>query len=138
MRNAYYALIHAPEEESAWGVTFPDLPGCTSAGDTFENALQQAEDALSGHIAAMAVDGEIIPQPRTFADISTDKVVQQDIAEGAVLQNVPYRQVAVRTRVNIMIDSGLLAETDSAAEIAGKTRSGFIEEVLKTRLNQAV
>ncbi len=137
MRNAYYALIHAPEGDTAWGVTFPDLPGCTSAGDSFEDALRQAEDALSGHIAALAADGDIVPAPRAYAELTDDAEVQQDLAEGAVLQSVPYQQISARTRINIMIDAGLLADTDRAAEEEGRTRSGYIENALKARLSSA-
>jgi len=137
MKKAYYALIHAPEGDTAWGVTFPDLPGCTSAGDSFEDAVEQAEEALSGHVAAMVADGDIVPPPRSYADLAADAEVQADIAEGSILQRVPFRQVGARTRVNIMIDAGLLADTDSAAEAVGKTRSGYIEDALKARLSHA-
>ena len=39
----YIAFLHPPENGSEWGVTFPDLPGCVSSGETFEAAILQAE-----------------------------------------------------------------------------------------------
>ncbi len=137
MKNAYFALIYPPEGNSAWGVTFPDLPGCGSGGDSFEDAIAQAADALAGHVAAMQADGDAVPAPRSYAALAADADVQAELADGAVLQLVHLRQVAVRTRVNIMIDAGLLAETDSAAERLGKTRSGLIESALRATLHAA-
>jgi predicted RNase H-like HicB family nuclease len=61
----FLALIHQ-EPDSCYGVSFPDLPGCASAGDTFDEALTNAVDALSGHIRLMESDGEATPTPLTI------------------------------------------------------------------------
>src|SRR3569833_1554860 len=48
----YIALVHK-DEGTSYGVSFPDVPGCISAGDTFEEAVANAVQALAGHFAAM-------------------------------------------------------------------------------------
>ena len=55
----FIALVHK-DPDSCYGVSFPDVPGCTSAGDTLDEALSNAVDALSGHIRLMEADGEEI------------------------------------------------------------------------------
>jgi predicted RNase H-like HicB family nuclease len=48
----YIALVHK-DEGTSYGVSFPDVPGCVSAGDTFEEAVANAVEALAGHLALM-------------------------------------------------------------------------------------
>ncbi|MFZ3131122.1 MAG: type II toxin-antitoxin system HicB family antitoxin [Desulfosporosinus sp.] len=44
-------------------VTFPDLPGCITEGDTLEEALRMAREALELHLYGMEEEGELIPAP---------------------------------------------------------------------------
>ncbi|SDR33207.1 Predicted nuclease of the RNAse H fold, HicB family [Rhizobiales bacterium GAS191] len=64
----YIALIHK-DPKSDFGVSFPDFPGCVSAGSTLEEAAAMAAEALAGHIGLMAEEGLEIPDP-TPLDIS--------------------------------------------------------------------
>ncbi len=58
---AYYvALIHK-EPKSDYGVSFPDFPGCVTAGSTVQDAMEMAREALAGHIEVMIEDGLPIP-----------------------------------------------------------------------------
>ena len=56
----YIAYLHK-DRDSDYGVSFPDVPGCISAGDTFEEAVANAAEALAGHFALMKSDGDPIP-----------------------------------------------------------------------------
>ena len=62
MERTYLAFIHK-DPDSSFGVTFPDFLGCTSGGDTFEEAREMAREALALHLEGMAADGEHIPLP---------------------------------------------------------------------------
>lgn len=127
--DSYFAALHPPEDDSSWGVTFPDLPGCVSGGDSFEDAVNAAREALSGHLAALRADGDPVPRPRAWAEISGDP---EALPAGALAQLVTPRRVpGERLRINITIDKGLLRVADEAAEAAGLTRSGFIERALE-------
>jgi predicted RNase H-like HicB family nuclease len=53
----YIALVHK-DEGTSYGVSFPDLPSCISAGDTFEEAVANAAEAIAAHLALMRADGE--------------------------------------------------------------------------------
>jgi predicted RNase H-like HicB family nuclease len=58
----YIALIHK-DPDSDYGVSFPDFPGCVTAGRTMEEAREMAEEALSLHIGGMLEDEQVIPVP---------------------------------------------------------------------------
>jgi predicted RNase H-like HicB family nuclease len=58
----YYPAIIEPASEG-YGVFFPDVPGCTSAGVTVQEAARNAEEALQAHLGLAAERGEAIPPP---------------------------------------------------------------------------
>ena len=59
----YPALIERAADGGGFGVVFPDLPGCVSAGATVQEAAANAAEALALHIEGMAEDGDPIPEP---------------------------------------------------------------------------
>jgi predicted RNase H-like HicB family nuclease len=64
----YIALVHK-DKGTSYGVSFPDVPGCISAGDTFEEAIDNAAVALAGHLAIMEADGDLIPRARSLEEL---------------------------------------------------------------------
>lgn len=56
-----YPIVIHHEPGTAYGVTVPDIPGCFSAGDTFDEALDNTREAISGHLSALADRGEVAP-----------------------------------------------------------------------------
>lgn len=73
--ETYLAWIH--KDESDFGISFPDFPGCISLGATIAGAARSAQEALTAHIKAMRDDGEAIPRATRVAPIG-------DLAEGLV------------------------------------------------------
>ena len=76
--NTYIALIHPPEGGSSWGITFPDVPGCVSAGDSFEEVLTGGREALSSHLALSAAEGDPVPPARSFETLRADPDLAED------------------------------------------------------------
>jgi predicted RNase H-like HicB family nuclease len=84
MRQAmktYFAIVHK-DEDSAVGVVFPDLPGCFSAGDTYDKAIANAHVALRLYAEAELSAGRRLPKPRTFEALYRDRQVREE-AKGA-------------------------------------------------------
>jgi len=54
-------------------VEFPNLPGCLTCGDTEEEALRMAKDALELHLYGLEEDGEKIPNPSKISQLGIDK-----------------------------------------------------------------
>ena len=65
----YPIAIEPGNETTAWGVVVPDLPGCFSAGDTLEEAMVQADDAISTWIEATIDAGKDIPAPSSIDEL---------------------------------------------------------------------
>ena len=54
----------------------PDLPGCTSAGRTYEETMANIREAIEGHLAVMREYGEPIPEPVSqAADVEVEMTV---------------------------------------------------------------
>src|ERR1700730_10330273 len=62
MAMDYVAIIHQ-DPDSDFGVSFPDFPGCITAGRTLDKAKALALEALTGHIGVMREAGEPVPAP---------------------------------------------------------------------------
>jgi predicted RNase H-like HicB family nuclease len=83
----YVALIDG--EAGAYGVTVPDLPGCTSDGSTTDEALRNAMEAIRLWAEDAIAEGEELPAPRSVERLRADPEVAQAVAEGAALAIVP-------------------------------------------------
>ncbi len=75
----YIAYLHK-DRKSDFGVSFPDFPGCVTAGKTLEEARRMGAGALAMHIAGMAEDGEAIPEPSTIDDVADDPDMKGAVA----------------------------------------------------------
>lgn len=71
-RYHFIAVLEYGENGSI-GVYFPDLPGCVSAADTTEKAIENAKEALSLHLFGMEEDGDEIPKPSELPHIEFGK-----------------------------------------------------------------
>lgn len=86
----YIALIHK-DTESGYGVSFPDVPGVTTVGDTIDDAMHKAAEVLAfaaedwrGH------SGQDFPAPRSIDELRRDDEFRRDAAD-AVVAAVPLR-----------------------------------------------
>ena len=71
MKN-YIALFEYVPKEKGFGVIIPDIPGFTSGGDTYEEAIKNATEGLASHIDVMKEHGEKIPLPRSLEQIKKE------------------------------------------------------------------
>jgi len=129
-----YALIH--EEDGVFGISFPDFPGCISGGATAEEALRKGALALSFHVAGMVEDGETLPVPRTLRQLQASASFRAD-AKGAVIALLPFDPPGKAVRLNISLEERLLEQVDRAAEAAGQSRSAFLSEAARAKLQGA-
>ncbi|QHL92058.1 HicB family protein (plasmid) [Sphingomonas changnyeongensis] len=120
----YPAIIERGAQ--GFGVTFPDLPGCVSAGGTVQEAALNAEDALAGHLMVMSQSGEAIPGPSMLDGLQSDVEVQE-VARILVRADRPGRAV----RLNITMDEGLVAAIDRVTS----NRSGFLADAARAALS---
>ncbi|MCQ4163006.1 type II toxin-antitoxin system HicB family antitoxin [Roseomonas sp. GC11] len=128
MAIRYYVAI-LERLRDGFSVHFPDIGGCTSAGNTVEEAAANAEQALAMHLGSMLRDGDDIPPPRPIEQIPHDPEVDEYMRL-LVRADLPGKAI----RINITMDEGLLAAVDAAAKRQGQTRSGFLAEAARVAL----
>ncbi len=118
----HYVAVMDKDPGSAYGVRFPEVPGCYSAADSFDDIVPNAIEALS----LFFEDGEPVP-PRGIEAVREQ--VAGSIAEGAVLMMIPYVRDRKRVvRVNLSLEKGFLDTLDEAARMRGMTRSAFVQK----------
>ena len=115
----YIAYLHK-DGKSDFGVSFPDFPGCVTAGKTLEEARRLAGEALALHIAGMAEDSEAIPEPSTIDDVANDPAMKGAVA---FLVTVDLERTV---RVNITARESQIDAIDMRARQAGMTRSAYM------------
>jgi predicted RNase H-like HicB family nuclease len=129
----YVALVDG--KAGAYGVTVPDLPGCTSGGATIDETLRRAVEAVRLWVEDALADGESIPEARSAEVLRRDPEVTAALADGAALAIVPLILDAGRpTKANLSLDAGLLAAIDEAAAARGLTRSAFLASAAREKI----
>jgi predicted RNase H-like HicB family nuclease len=116
-----YIAYLRKDKNSDFGVSFPDFPGCISAGSTLEEARRMAAEALAMHVAGMRADGEPIPEPSSLDDLRGDTDMK-----GAVAFLTDLREPERVVRINITARKSQIAEIDRRARAKGLTRSSYI------------
>ena len=84
----YIGIVHK-DPDSAYGISFPDAPGCFSAADEMDDVFAMAEEALAGWTEAMLECGNPIPPTRDLSAISEDPEWEESLATSAFLIAVP-------------------------------------------------
>lgn len=88
-----YIAVIRPDSDGCYSVSFPDLPGVVTAGDTPDEALSEAVEALAFAAADWADDtGEAFPEPRTLEDIRRAPEFQH-VSADAVVVAVPLTSI---------------------------------------------
>ncbi len=127
MTRNYIALIRM-EADSDYGVEFPDLPGCVTAGVTLDEAAAMAREALALHLEGMAEEGESLPEPSSLEDVTALAA-----SAGAVPVFVAAPRLKGRTiRINVTLDENLLTEIDDAAGPGARSR--FLAQAARAAL----
>ena len=91
----HYVAIIEEEEGKAIGVWFPDLPGCFSAGDTLDEAMLNAREAIALYADALREDGRPMPRARTLTELKADADAAADI-ETYLIALIPFEPAALR------------------------------------------
>ncbi len=119
-----FPIVIHKDRNSGYGVTVPDLPGCFSAGDTLDEAIDSAHEAIACHLEGLLMDGETIPEQ---APLEAHRVNKEHRGGTWALVSIDISKLSSKAkRVNITIPTRVLAIVDEAAAREGETRSGFL------------
>ena len=120
----YPALIEGGGDD--YGVTFPDLPGCVAMGNTLDEAIRHAEEALHDWMDSMEELGHPIPTPSQLEDV--------EVPPGCALTSILVVKVQrdkPSVRLNLILDAGVADAITSEAKRRGMTRKAYIERVIR-------
>ena len=116
--SRYPALLDG--SEGAYGVVFPDLPGCLAMGQTVDDALLNAEDALRDYVTEMLKAGRNVQEPSALETIETPA--------GTRLVLVPLVRPSGKNvrRLNLVLDEEVARFIDDEARRRGMTRKAYV------------
>ena len=121
----YIAYLHK-DRDSDFGVSFPDFPGCITAGKTLEEAHRMAAEALALHIAGMVEDGDAVPAPSTLDDLAEDRAEHRAMKNAVAFLVYAEPETERTVRINITARAKQVEEIDHLADKAGMTRSAYM------------
>lgn len=124
-----FPIILHTDDGIRYGVTVPDLPGCFSAGDSFDDAMESVKEAIDLHLEGLVEDGGDVPVPRPIAEHRANP----DFSDGIwAVVDVDVSRFDGRTeKINITVPRRVLAQIDTYAKEHGATRSGFLVEAAR-------
>ncbi len=128
----YIAVVHK-EPTSDYGVSFPDFPGCITAGKSIDEAKDLSYEALLLHLEGLREDGEQLPAPTNLEDIIADPENADAVA--FLVVSVPDAQGKAK-RINITIPEETLRRVDVAAKRRGLSRSSFLTRAAQAAMEQ--
>ena len=117
----YIALIHK-EKNSDYGISFPDFPGCITAGKTLDDSKTMAQEAINTHVEILREMGEYVSPPTNLEEIMKNRKDKEAVA---FLVNVSSEKAV---RVNITVPEDILTIIDKRAKEYHMTRSAFFAE----------
>lgn len=120
----FLIAIEPGGQATAYGVVVPDLPGCFSAGDTLEEAFDNAREAIEAHCEALAEDGAALPAPRPMAEHQADADLTGWV--WAMVEAPVERYFGPAEKINITVPARVLTRIDEFARKRGESRSGFL------------
>jgi predicted RNase H-like HicB family nuclease len=129
----YIALIDG--EPSAYGASFPDLPGCVAMGETLDEVTQSAAEALREWVEMAELHHEQVNAPSSLDRLICDLNVRAAIADGAVPAHILLvRAISRPVKANLSLDAGILAAIDNSAQRLKITRSALVERLAREGL----
>jgi predicted RNase H-like HicB family nuclease len=120
----YPIVIETGDAQHAYGVVVPDLPGCFSAGDTLDDALSNAREAILLHIEGLLDEEKPVPEASVIEKLRSKRAFRQ--GTWAVV-DVDLSELGDKAaRINITLPQRILRAVDAHARRRGESRSGFL------------
>ena len=129
--NIYVGLVRK-YPQSSYGIDFPDFPGCISGGETLDDAIRRAEEAMNFHIKGMIEDGQSIPKPTLLDTI----VARPQNREAIPILVRSHHQKGRAIRVNITLEDSLLADIDAYVQRHHQSRSAFLANAARHMMHE--
>lgn len=126
--------IASGNKDEAYGVFFPDIPGCFSAGDTLDEAIKNAHEALEGYMEFLFEEGDPIPQPGNIEEHKENPDYKDCIWALIEFDLTPY--LGKSQKINVTLPERLIKKIDDIVSNNPiyKSRSGFLAQAAMDEL----
>jgi predicted RNase H-like HicB family nuclease len=122
-----YPLVIHKDQDSDFGVIVPDIPGCYSAGSSYDEALNNAIEAIECHLEGLLIDNETLP----VGSVIDTWIHHQDFQGGIwAFVDIDLSQISGKAkRVNITLPERILNLIDLYGKRHSiKNRSAFLTD----------
>lgn len=123
----YPVLIEEGSEDTAFGIVVPDLPGCFSAGDTLDEAMESAKEAVAAWVDSALDNGTTIPVPSKLEDVRR-LPGYEGWSVGVIELDLALFDDTIE-RVNITLPKRVLRRLDDLAKARQQSRGAFIADL---------
>jgi predicted RNase H-like HicB family nuclease len=130
----FIVAIEPGDDDHSFGVVAPDLPGCFSAGDTLDEAFENAKEAIDLWCETVIEDGGMIPAISRLTDYQKDPEFAGWV--WSIVDVAVERYFGPAEKVNITLPKVLLSRIDDYAKAHGATRSGFLAQAARQAMRQ--
>ena len=123
----HYPIVIHKDNNSDYGITVPDIPGCYSSGSTFDEAIKNASEAIECHLEGLLIDGESLPVATTI----DTHINNSEFKEGIwAVVTIDLSQISGKAkRINITLPEKILKLIDLYTKSHMlKNRSAFLAD----------
>ncbi|RKZ43878.1 MAG: hypothetical protein DRR16_29305 [Candidatus Parabeggiatoa sp. nov. 3] len=119
-----FPVVVHKDSDSAYGVTVPDLPGCFSAGDTLDEALENTKEAIACHIEGLLMDDEFLPIPQAIEKHYQNPDYSDGIWDSV---RVDISTISGNSKpIEVIFPEKILSQLDRYAKKQGENRSSLL------------
>ena len=130
----FVIAIEPGDNSQAFGVVVPDLPGCFSAGDTLDEALDNAREAIDVWCETLIEDGGEMPTPSILSEHQSNPEFSNWV--WAVVE-VPVEQYFhPMEKINITLSQAVVARVDDYVKSHGESRNSFLARAALAALHR--
>ncbi|EED1847683.1 TPA: type II toxin-antitoxin system HicB family antitoxin [Escherichia coli] len=122
------------KSDSSFGVRVPDIPGCFSGGNNYQDAIESAHEAIEAHIELLVENGEAVPKATCIENWLEDPDYSD--AVWALVDVDITRLMGKAEKINVTLPSLLIRRIDQfvAAHPEYGSRSGFLSRVAADKI----
>jgi predicted RNase H-like HicB family nuclease len=123
--------------DDVWAVRVPDLDDCDATGDSAEEAIANAREALREHMADRLRAGRGLAKQRSIVDLMNAGEIDSGDAVALITLPIDFEHevdAGYRVDASFFIDANLLEAIDEAAKAEGITRSEFLADAAREKL----
>lgn len=132
----YPIAIEWGNDAQATGIVIPDIPGAVTAGDSYEEAYELAQEVAHLMMTEIVKQGQVVPMPTS---VETHRMVPEFKGWGWGLIDIDITPYLGRTeKINVTIPGVVIHRVDAAVKnLAYRSRSAFLTEAALDKLQRS-